>query len=74
MRQHQLALEALQIDVGERLGDQHAIEIRGEHLGERPLGGVFADEFAGTRLYVLDDALVMALGNGDVDEIPDDGT
>ena len=71
--QHQLALQAAQVHLGQRLGQDDAVEVRRQHLGDGALGGVLAHERALARADGLDDALVVALGRVHLDEIADDG-
>ena len=58
--QHQLAFQPAHVHVGQGLGHDHPVEVRRQHLGDGPLGGVLAHEGAGARADGLDDALVVA--------------
>ena len=71
--EHELALKTTAVHLREGLGNDDAIEVGGEHLGDRALGGILAHEGAAARKDSLDDAHVMVVGHGDLHAIADNG-
>ena len=71
--EHELALKTTAVHLREGLGNDDAIEVGGEHLGDRALGRILAHEGAAARKDSLDDAHVMVVGRGDLHAIADNG-
>ena len=69
MGQNELALKPAHIDAHQRLSHDNRIEIRRKHLLLHALGRIFAHESAFAVMHAFDDAFIVAIGRGHVDDI-----
>ena len=74
MGQYEFSLESFDVEVHDGFGDDHGIEIRGEHLRGRAFSWIFANECSRAWCNRFDNSLVMLFGKGDVNHIADHRT